>query len=134
MALVEAMAHGIPVIGTRTGGLPELLDRLGRGAGGARRSGRAGRRGGGKYWARPLSGSRLGAAGRRRVEEEFDARRYRSATGGLVRRRCPDRAGGLGMRNVLIVTRNFAPTSHVSVERALKLASTCPSSAGSRPF
>ena len=30
------------------------------------------------------------------------------------------------MRNVLIVTRNFAPTSHVSVERALKLAKYLP--------
>jgi glycosyltransferase involved in cell wall biosynthesis len=30
------------------------------------------------------------------------------------------------MRNVLLVTRNFAPTSHVSVERALKLAKYLP--------
>ncbi|HKT60533.1 MAG TPA: glycosyltransferase [Gemmatimonadales bacterium] len=30
------------------------------------------------------------------------------------------------MRNVLLVTRNFAPTSHVSVERAIKLAKYLP--------
>ena len=30
------------------------------------------------------------------------------------------------MRNVLLVTRNFAPTSHVSVERATKLAKYLP--------
>src|SRR6185312_15732456 len=30
------------------------------------------------------------------------------------------------MRNVVLVTRNFAPTSHVSVERAIKLAKYLP--------
>ena len=35
VALVEAMAHGVPVIGTRTGGLPEAARRLGRHAGGS---------------------------------------------------------------------------------------------------
>ena len=30
------------------------------------------------------------------------------------------------MRNLLLVTRNFAPTSHVSVERATKLAKYLP--------
>jgi glycosyltransferase involved in cell wall biosynthesis len=71
VALVEAMAHGIPAIATRTGGLPELL---GGGAGvlappadpdalaGAleRVLGSAGLR------------AELGRAGRRRIEEEFD--------------------------------------------------------------
>ena len=30
------------------------------------------------------------------------------------------------MRNVLLITRNFAPTSHVSAERATKLAKYLP--------
>jgi colanic acid/amylovoran biosynthesis glycosyltransferase len=71
VALLEAMAYGIPAIGTRTGGLPELLDD------------------GGGVLVPPadaaaladalerLLGSavlraELGRAGRRRIEEEFD--------------------------------------------------------------
>ena len=72
VALVEAMAHGIPVIGTRTGGLPELLD----GAAGLLVD-----PGDSTELADALAGvlasadrrHSLGAAGRRRVEEQFDA-------------------------------------------------------------
>jgi glycosyltransferase involved in cell wall biosynthesis len=73
VALIEAMAYGLPAIGTRTGGLPELL---GDGAGvlvnpedptcladaleAVIRS--------------PEQRATLGTAGRRRVEEQFDVR------------------------------------------------------------
>lgn len=73
VALVEAMAHGIPVIGTRTGGIPELLDRSAGvlvhpsdpvGLADALAD----------LLGSPSLRCRLGAAGRTRVEQEFDAR------------------------------------------------------------
>jgi glycosyltransferase involved in cell wall biosynthesis len=72
VALVEAMAHGIPAIGTRTGGLPELLA---DGAGVLVEPGDPSALAealGDVLSSAPLR-ARLGAAGRRRVEEEYDA-------------------------------------------------------------
>jgi glycosyltransferase involved in cell wall biosynthesis len=72
VALVEAMAHGIPAIGTRTGGLPELL---GGGAGVLVEPGDAPMLADalGDVLSSASLRSRLAAAGRRRVEDEFDA-------------------------------------------------------------
>jgi glycosyltransferase involved in cell wall biosynthesis len=72
VALMEAMAHGVPTVATRTGGLPELL---GRGAGilvpPADADALAG------ALERVLDSaslrSELARAGRRRIAEEFDA-------------------------------------------------------------
>ncbi|MBA3521151.1 MAG: glycosyltransferase family 4 protein [Gemmatimonadales bacterium] len=102
VALIEAMAHGVPTIGTRTGGLPELLH---RGAGVLippadpdalaaaleRVLGSAALR------------SDLARAGRRRIEEEFDvaeisaelARRFAEET---VEPRTRDRPRGWRQR------------------------------------
>jgi colanic acid/amylovoran biosynthesis glycosyltransferase len=71
VGLVEAMAHAIPVIGTRTGGLPELLE------GGAGLLVEPGDPVGlsaslGEVLVSADLRARLGAAGRRRVEEQFD--------------------------------------------------------------
>ena len=71
VALVEAMAHGVPVIGTRTGGIPELL----AGSAGilvdpSDADGLADALA--TLLGSPALRSRLGAAGRKRVEEEFD--------------------------------------------------------------
>ena len=72
VALVEAMAHGIPAVGTRTGGLPELL------AGGAGVLVEPGHPSAladalaDVLFSAPLR-ARLATAGRRRVEEEYDA-------------------------------------------------------------
>ena len=71
VALIEAMAHGVPAIATGTGGLPELLD---DGAGVLVPPAtptrwptrwRA-------CWARRRSGRSSAQRGRRRIEEEFD--------------------------------------------------------------
>jgi glycosyltransferase involved in cell wall biosynthesis len=72
VALIEAMAHGIPTIGTRTGGLPELL---GGGAGllvspaDAAALAEALER----VIGSPSLQRELSRAGRERVEREFDA-------------------------------------------------------------
>jgi glycosyltransferase involved in cell wall biosynthesis len=71
VALIEAMAHGVPVISTETGGLTELLD---GGAGmlvppaddGALTDALA------RILASPRLRADLGQAGRRRIEQEFD--------------------------------------------------------------
>jgi colanic acid/amylovoran biosynthesis glycosyltransferase len=73
VALVEAMAHGVPVIGTRSGGLPELLaDSAGMlvdpADAGALATSLA------EVLGSTALRSRLATAGRRRIEEEFDAR------------------------------------------------------------
>lgn len=73
VALVEAMAHGVPAIGTRTGGMPELL---GGGAGllvppadaGALTDALE------RVLGSPRLRRELSREGRRRVETEFDAR------------------------------------------------------------
>jgi glycosyltransferase involved in cell wall biosynthesis len=72
VALVEAMAHGIPAIGTCTGGLPELL---GGGAGVLVAPGDASSLADalGDVLASASLRARLASAGRRRVEEEYDA-------------------------------------------------------------
>jgi glycosyltransferase involved in cell wall biosynthesis len=72
VALVEAMAHGIPAIGTRTGGLPELL---GGGAGVLVEPGDASTLADalGDVLSSASLRARLATAGRRRVEEEYDA-------------------------------------------------------------
>ena len=72
VALVEAMAHGIPAIGTRTGGLPELL---GGGAGVLVEPGDASTLADalGEVLSSASLRARLAAAGRRRVEGEYDA-------------------------------------------------------------
>ena len=71
VALMEAMAHGIPTIGTSTGGLPELL---GGGAGLVVPSADAGALA--EALQRVLGSARLRSdlarAGRRRIEEEFE--------------------------------------------------------------
>jgi colanic acid/amylovoran biosynthesis glycosyltransferase len=71
VALIEAMAYGVPVIATRTGGLPELLD---GGAGVLVPPADAGALA--DALERVLSSATLRAelarAGRRRIEEEFD--------------------------------------------------------------
>ena len=89
VALMEAMAYGVPVVSTRTGGLPELLE---GGAGllvpPADADALA------KALARVLGSAtvrvELGQAGRRRIAEQFDiaeitrdlARRFAGETGG----------------------------------------------------
>jgi colanic acid/amylovoran biosynthesis glycosyltransferase len=82
VALVEAMAHGIPAISTTTGGQSELL---GRGAGllvpPRDVTALAGALGG--VLASPDLQAELGRCGRRRVEEQFDAT---AIAGELVRR------------------------------------------------
>jgi glycosyltransferase involved in cell wall biosynthesis len=72
VALVEAMAHGIPAIGTCTGGLPELL---GGGAGVLVEPGDASKLADalGAVLSSAALRARLATAGRRRVEEEYDA-------------------------------------------------------------
>lgn len=71
VALIEAMAHGVPTIATRTGGLPELLD---GGAGVLVPPADAGALA--DALERVLGSATLRAelarAGRRRIEEEFD--------------------------------------------------------------
>jgi glycosyltransferase involved in cell wall biosynthesis len=98
VALIEAMAHGVPAIATRTGGLPELLD---GGAGLLVPPGDAGALA--DALERVLGSATLRAelvyAGRRRVEEEFDvaaiarelARRFAGGTNddGSTGRRAP---------------------------------------------
>ncbi len=71
VALIEAMAHSVPVVGTRTGGMPELLD------GGAGLVVPPGDAVALADALERLLGSaalrlELGRAGRRRIEEEFD--------------------------------------------------------------
>jgi glycosyltransferase involved in cell wall biosynthesis len=72
VALIEAMAYGIPAVSTRTGGQAELLD------GGAgllvpeRDAGALADALGGLLGSSDLRG-RLGLTGRRRIEQEFDA-------------------------------------------------------------
>lgn len=71
VALVEAMAHGVPAIGTCTGGLPELL---GGGAGLLVPPADADALAGAleRVLGSTALRAELGRAGRRRVEEEFD--------------------------------------------------------------
>ena len=71
VALIEAMAHGVPAIGTRTGGIPELLD---DGAGVLVPPGDPGALADALelvLGSATLRGE-LARAGRRRIEEEFD--------------------------------------------------------------
>jgi glycosyltransferase involved in cell wall biosynthesis len=89
VALIEAMAHGVPVISTRTGGLPELLE---GGAGVLVPPADAGALA--EALERVLGSAEIRAeltrAGRRRIAEEFDvaaiarelARRFASETSG----------------------------------------------------
>ena len=74
VALIEAMAHGVPVISTRTGGLTELLE---GGAGLMVRPADAGALAGAleRLLTSPRLRVELGQAGRRRVEAEFDVTR-----------------------------------------------------------
>ena len=73
VALVEAMAHGVPVIATRTGGIPELLqDSAGVLVHPSDPVGLADAMA--VVLGSPSLQGELGAAGRRRVEQEFDAR------------------------------------------------------------
>ena len=68
--------------------------------------------------------AQLGEAGRRRIEAEFDVA---TIAGELVCRfagRAP--VSRPALHRLLFVTRNFAPASHVSVERAIKLAKYLP--------
>ena len=71
VALMEAMAHGVPVIGTDVGGLPELLE---GGAGVMVAPGNAGELADAieRALGSPALRSDLAAAGRRRIAEEFD--------------------------------------------------------------
>jgi glycosyltransferase involved in cell wall biosynthesis len=71
VALIEAMAHGVPAVATRTGGLPELL---GSGAGMLVPPADAGALADAleRVLVSPGLRTELGRAGRRRVEEEFD--------------------------------------------------------------
>jgi colanic acid/amylovoran biosynthesis glycosyltransferase len=78
VALIEAMAQGVPVVGTETGGIPELL---GGGAGmlvppedpGALAAALA------ELASDPARRAALAAAGRARVEERFDVNRVAAA-------------------------------------------------------
>jgi glycosyltransferase involved in cell wall biosynthesis len=72
VALIEAMAFGIPAISTPTGGQAELLDR-GAGVLVPQRDAGSLANAIGALLAAPDVRSRLGRAGRRRIEEEFDA-------------------------------------------------------------
>ena len=73
VALVEAMAHGVPVIGTRTGGIPELLqDSAGVLVHPSDSVGLADALA--DLLGSPSLRCQLGVAGRTRVEQAFDAR------------------------------------------------------------
>jgi colanic acid/amylovoran biosynthesis glycosyltransferase len=67
--LIEAMACGLPVIGTRTGGVPELLE--GAGLLVPDRNPQALAAALLRLGAEPHLSGELSAAGRRRVEEQF---------------------------------------------------------------
>jgi glycosyltransferase involved in cell wall biosynthesis len=73
VALMEAMANGVPVVATRTGGLPELLH---DGAGVLVPPADSGALADALEQVLQSEGRRaeLGRAGRRRIEAEFDAR------------------------------------------------------------
>jgi glycosyltransferase involved in cell wall biosynthesis len=71
VALVEAMAYGVPVIGTRVGGVPELLDR-GGGVLVPPADVAALTEALGRVLASPALRAELARAGRRRVEAEFE--------------------------------------------------------------
>jgi glycosyltransferase involved in cell wall biosynthesis len=88
IALVEAMAHGVPAIGTRTGGIPELL---GGGAGLVVPPADADALADAldRVLRSPSLRRELSREGRRRVETEFDAR----AIAGQLASRFSDRAG-----------------------------------------
>ncbi len=74
VALIEAMAHGVPVISTPTGGLTELLE---GGAGMMVPPADAGALADAleRLLTSPRLREELGQAGRRRIEEEFDVTR-----------------------------------------------------------
>ncbi len=82
VALIEAMAYGVPVVATRTGGLPELLD---GGAGVLVPPADSGALADalGRVLCSTTLRAELARAGRRRVEEEFDVE---WVAGQLVRR------------------------------------------------
>jgi glycosyltransferase involved in cell wall biosynthesis len=88
VALVEAMAHGVPAIGTRTGGIPELL---GGGAGLLVPPADAGALADAleRVLGSPGLRRELSREGRRRVETEFDAR----AIAGRLASRFSERTG-----------------------------------------
>ena len=70
VALIEAMAYGIPAVSTPTGGQAELLEGAGRLVPPADAAALADSLG--ELLASPGERERLGAAGRRRIEEQFD--------------------------------------------------------------
>jgi glycosyltransferase involved in cell wall biosynthesis len=108
VALIEAMAHGVPTIATRTGGLPELLD---SGAGVLVPPADAGALA--DALERVLDSATLRAelvqAGRRRVEDEFDAaviarELARRFAGETTEDRSPERRGAAASSSPLLQT------------------------------
>jgi len=74
--IAEAMAHGKPVVGTRAGAIPEVMGETGTALLVNRGDSRALAAALIRLIRSPDLRERLGAAGRARVEAEFDLRRY----------------------------------------------------------
>jgi glycosyltransferase involved in cell wall biosynthesis len=70
VALIEAMAYGIPAVSTPTGGQSELLDGAGRLVPPGDATALADTLG--ELLASPRERERMGLLGRRRIEEQFD--------------------------------------------------------------
>jgi glycosyltransferase involved in cell wall biosynthesis len=83
LTVLEAMARGLPVVATRVGGLPEVVEHGASGllvppADPAALADAIVR-----IWDDPRRGDRMGHAGRRRVEDRFDVRRMVAEYEGL---------------------------------------------------
>lgn len=76
LVVLEAMAHGVPVVASRLGGLPELVREEETGLLVAARDGAATARAIERLWADPALARRLGAAGRRRAGAEHGEALY----------------------------------------------------------
>jgi glycosyltransferase involved in cell wall biosynthesis len=75
LTLLEAMARGLPVVATRVGGTPELVAEGETGLLVPAQDPAALAKAMLRVQADPEGGQRMGLAGRRRVEQEFDVRR-----------------------------------------------------------
>jgi len=87
LTVLEAMACGLPVVATRVGGLPEVVDEGVTGLLVPTADPAALARAIIKIWNDPDRGDRLGRAGRQRAEERFDVRRMVAQYENLYRER-----------------------------------------------
>jgi sugar transferase (PEP-CTERM/EpsH1 system associated) len=102
LTVLEAMACGLPVIATRVGGLPEVVEDALTGVLVPSADPAALAEAVIEIWNDPGRADRMGRSGRRRAEERFDVRRmvanyealYRQRTGGGSRRNAASAAAG----------------------------------------